>query len=191
MYRFLTAGTIEEKVFQRQLSKEGLQSIVVDDKMTVNAQSGDELRDIFTLAKGASTTHDSLKCKRCNGIWGCDEKEKGGSEEDLQSWAHHTKLNKLNDKAFVAAAGADVSFVFALKFQGQRFDGWKCEDDTDDEEGGAGASASAGAAAEAGAGAGDAGSTAKEEEGGEDEEAHKEEDGDGDGDGEDDEDSED
>jgi DNA repair and recombination RAD54-like protein len=28
VYRFLTTGTIEEKVYQRQLSKEGLQSVV-------------------------------------------------------------------------------------------------------------------------------------------------------------------
>lgn len=143
VYRFLTAGTIEEKVFQRQLSKEGLQSIVVDDKMTVNAQSTDELRDIFTLGECASSTHDSLKCTRCNGIWGCGEKKGGGAEEDLQTWAHHNRLDKLKDKAFQAAAGSDVSFVFALKFQGQRFDGWKCEDDTDDEDA-AGATAAAG-----------------------------------------------
>lgn len=28
VYRFLSTGTIEEKVFQRQISKEGLQSLV-------------------------------------------------------------------------------------------------------------------------------------------------------------------
>ena len=32
IYRFLAAGTLEEKIFQRQLSKEGLQTIVVDEK---------------------------------------------------------------------------------------------------------------------------------------------------------------
>jgi DNA repair and recombination RAD54-like protein len=61
VYRFLTSGTIEEKVFQRQCSKEGLQSIVVDEKMTVNAQSNDDLRNIFSLSESPSTTHDSLK----------------------------------------------------------------------------------------------------------------------------------
>lgn len=34
-YRFLATGTVEEKIFQRQLSKEGLQS-VVDDKAQVS-----------------------------------------------------------------------------------------------------------------------------------------------------------
>jgi DNA repair and recombination RAD54-like protein len=146
VYRFLTAGTIEEKVFQRQLSKEGLQSIVVDDKMTVNAQSGDELKDIFTLEVTPSSTHASLKCKRCSGIWGCGEGKGGGKEEDLQTWAHHCELSKVRDKAFQKAAGTDVSFVFGLKYPGQRFAGWKCEDDTDDEAAGA-ADAGGGAAA--------------------------------------------
>eukprot|EP00039_Didymoeca_costata_P006492 m.90727 g.90727 ORF g.90727 m.90727 type:complete len:893 (-) comp13278_c0_seq5:46-2724(-) len=132
VYRFLTAGTIEEKVFQRQLSKEGLQSIVVDDKMAKNAQSRDELRDIFKIDEVDSSTHESLKCKRCNGTWGCPEH--GGKEEDLQTWAHHKRLDNLKDKALVAAAQDDVKFVFSLKFPGQRFPGYRCEDDTDDED---------------------------------------------------------
>ena len=57
----ISTGTIEEKVFQRQLSKEGLQSIVVDEKMAVNAQTNEELRDIFNLEKCVSSTHESLK----------------------------------------------------------------------------------------------------------------------------------
>lgn len=36
VYRFLATGTLEEKVFQRQLSKKGLQTIVVEE--------GDEVR---------------------------------------------------------------------------------------------------------------------------------------------------
>lgn len=88
VYRFLTSGTIEEKVFQRQMSKEGLQSIVVDDKMTVNAQSAEDLRNIFQLDDTDSSTHDSLKCKRCSDETdGCAEKD--AREDALQTWAHH------------------------------------------------------------------------------------------------------
>jgi hypothetical protein len=65
----------------------------------------------------------------------------GGREEDLRTWAHHTNLHKLKDKAMVVAAGTDVSFVMALKYPGQRFEGWHCEDDTDDEGGGGGGGA--------------------------------------------------
>jgi Bromodomain len=64
-YRFLTAGTVEEKIFQRQLSKEGLQS-VVDDKEQVNALSTKDLRNLFKLRQGTpSDTHDKLRCERC------------------------------------------------------------------------------------------------------------------------------
>lgn len=64
-YRFLATGTVEEKIFQRQLSKEGLQS-VVDDKEQVNSLSTKDLRNLFKLRTDTpSDTHDKLKCKRC------------------------------------------------------------------------------------------------------------------------------
>ncbi|KAL7581624.1 hypothetical protein ACA910_022177 [Epithemia clementina (nom. ined.)] len=64
-YRFLATGTVEEKIFQRQLSKEGLQS-VVDDKEQVNALSTKDLRNLFKLRVGTpSDTHDKLRCDRC------------------------------------------------------------------------------------------------------------------------------
>ena len=56
---------MEEKIFQRQLAKEGLQS-VVDDKEQVNALSTKDLRNLFKLRSGTpSDTHDKLKCVRC------------------------------------------------------------------------------------------------------------------------------
>ncbi|CAI5719631.1 unnamed protein product [Peronospora destructor] len=65
VYRFLTTGTLEEKIFQRQLSKEGLQNIV-DDKEEVNSLSSKDLKRLFVFRKGTmSDTHDQLKCDRC------------------------------------------------------------------------------------------------------------------------------
>jgi len=67
-YRFMATGTVEEKIFQRQLSKEGLQS-VVDDKEQVNELSTKDLRNLFKLRSGTpSDTHDKLKCERCKTI---------------------------------------------------------------------------------------------------------------------------
>lgn len=64
-YRFLSSGTVEEKIFQRQLSKEGLQSIV-DDKDQVNTLSTKDLRNLFKFRAGTpSDTHDKLRCERC------------------------------------------------------------------------------------------------------------------------------
>jgi hypothetical protein len=60
-----TTGTIEEKIFQRQLSKEGLQSIV-DDQAEVNSLSSKDLRNLFKITEGTPCdTHDKLQCKRC------------------------------------------------------------------------------------------------------------------------------
>ena len=64
-YRFLATGTVEEKIFQRQLAKEGLQS-VVDDKAQVNTLSTKDLKNLFKLRSDTpSDTHDKLKCERC------------------------------------------------------------------------------------------------------------------------------
>ncbi|CAM6109903.1 unnamed protein product [Calypogeia fissa] len=72
LYRFFAAGTIEEKVYQRQISKEGLQKVVdkeqnADGKAQVNDISTEDLRDLFTLRKDTrSDTHEALGCSRCN-----------------------------------------------------------------------------------------------------------------------------
>ncbi|KAM3243970.1 hypothetical protein ACQJBY_055722 [Aegilops geniculata] len=73
IYRFLSTGTIEEKVYQRQMAKEGLQRVIqqeqADDKMQDqgNSLSTEDLRDLFTLHDQVrSEIHENLKCDRCN-----------------------------------------------------------------------------------------------------------------------------
>ena len=66
IYRLLATGTIEEKIFQRQISKEGLQNAVVENDYNPNLMSSDDLHDIFSMdIMSLSNTHDSLKCTRC------------------------------------------------------------------------------------------------------------------------------
>ncbi|KAM0895634.1 hypothetical protein ACQ4PT_023723 [Festuca glaucescens] len=73
IYRFLSTGTIEEKVYQRQMSKEGLQKVIqqeqASDKMQDqgNSLSTEDLRDLFTFHEQVrSEIHENLKCNRCN-----------------------------------------------------------------------------------------------------------------------------
>lgn len=57
IYRLLTAGSIEEKVWQRQLAKQGLSSTVVDDSEGQSRQfSAAELRSLFQVRCTALTT---------------------------------------------------------------------------------------------------------------------------------------
>lgn len=68
IYRLLTCGSIEEKIFQRQLSKAGLSGAVVDpQKQSKIKLSKEELKDLFTFRGGEeSITHSSLNC-HCDG----------------------------------------------------------------------------------------------------------------------------
>ncbi|KAG6408916.1 hypothetical protein SASPL_131942 [Salvia splendens] len=69
IYRFLSTGTIEEKVYQRQMSKEGLQKVIqqehVDSEMG-NLLSTEDLRDLFTFHENTSSeVHEKMCCNRC------------------------------------------------------------------------------------------------------------------------------
>ncbi|GAV66346.1 SNF2_N domain-containing protein/Helicase_C domain-containing protein [Cephalotus follicularis] len=71
IYRFLSTGTIEEKVYQRQMSKEGLQKVIQQDQTdSIMAQgnnlSTEDLRDLFTFHENArSEIHEKMNCTRC------------------------------------------------------------------------------------------------------------------------------
>jgi hypothetical protein len=81
VYRFLAAGTLEEKVFQRQLSKKGLQTIVVEEGDEATALSSEDLANLFTLNPDTpSDTHDMLRCGRCRK----DEIAAGDSDDELE-----------------------------------------------------------------------------------------------------------
>lgn len=62
---YFLAGTLEEKIYQRQISKQGLSGAVVDlvKKSEHICFSVDELRDLFTLHEDSDcVTHDLLEC---------------------------------------------------------------------------------------------------------------------------------
>ncbi|KAL5541100.1 hypothetical protein UlMin_043386 [Ulmus minor] len=71
IYRFLSTGTIEEKVYQRQMSKEGLQKVIQQeqaDSLTTqgNTLSMEDLRDLFTFHENSkSEIHEKMNCNRC------------------------------------------------------------------------------------------------------------------------------
>ncbi|XP_068083216.1 DNA repair and recombination protein RAD54B [Anabrus simplex] len=64
IYRLLTTGTIEEKIFQRQVSKTGLSGAVVDpENDSAIRLSDEELKDLFTLhCDQECLTHKLLNC---------------------------------------------------------------------------------------------------------------------------------
>lgn len=68
IYRFLSTGTIEEKVYQRQMSKEGLQKVIQQEQSESegNLLSTEDLRDLFTFHENVrSEIHEKMNCNRC------------------------------------------------------------------------------------------------------------------------------
>lgn len=67
IYRFMMAGGLDEKIWQRQTTKLGLASNIMEQKGGSNSFTKEELRDLFRLDEALSCqTHDLLCCK-CGG----------------------------------------------------------------------------------------------------------------------------
>ncbi|XP_006458054.1 hypothetical protein AGABI2DRAFT_183150 [Agaricus bisporus var. bisporus H97] len=116
VYRFISTGTIEEKIFQRQANKQALSSAVVDEKEDTERHfSVDALRQLFTFnEKTLCDTHETFKCKRCK-----DGKQIIKSPAllygDASTWNHFTngELKNNHDDLLRAEVGLpDISFVF-------------------------------------------------------------------------------
>ena len=67
IYRFVMAGGLDEKIWQRQITKLGLASNIMDQKGGASNFTREELRDLFRLDESLSCqTHDLLGCS-CDG----------------------------------------------------------------------------------------------------------------------------
>ncbi|UKJ88204.1 recombinational repair protein [Theileria orientalis] len=110
IYRFFSSGTIEEKIYQRQICKDGLSSMLVTDGTNElkDSLSGELLKNIFDYKEEViSDTHDLIECKRCSteeGQLPHVPQLKEFLEDDLNTWAHHTDLTTVPDEYLVKAA---------------------------------------------------------------------------------------
>ena len=88
VYRLATTGTIEEKIFQRQITKQGLGGGFLDDEGSAGKGgkkfhfTREELRDIFSLNENTnSDTHDLLGCD-CEGKGMVRDNESGDPKHE-------------------------------------------------------------------------------------------------------------
>ncbi|KAK2106664.1 DNA repair and recombination protein RAD54-like [Saguinus oedipus] len=118
IYRLLSAGTIEEKIFQRQSHKKALSSCVVDEEQDVERHfSLGELKELFILDEASlSDTHDRLHCRRCVNSRQIRPPPDGSDcTSDLAQWNHCTDKLGLQDEVLHAAwdaASTAITFVF-------------------------------------------------------------------------------
>uniref|UniRef100_A0A0F7Z6P9 DNA repair and recombination protein RAD54B n=1 Tax=Crotalus adamanteus TaxID=8729 RepID=A0A0F7Z6P9_CROAD len=129
IYRLLTTGTIEEKIYQRQISKQALSGAVVDfSKGSEHIRfSVEELRNLFALHEDSNcVTHDLLECN-CMGKkdnQGCpviqdyqssqsDVKvKKSLSMSQLMQWKHFCVDHKQLPDPFLDRIKDNLTFIF-------------------------------------------------------------------------------
>jgi DNA repair and recombination RAD54-like protein len=121
VYRFISTGSIEEKIFQRQSHKQSLSSCVVDSAEDVERHfSLDSLRELFQFKPGTpSDTHDTFKCKRCRPDGTQFIKALAMLYGDTNTWNHlvndgqNGALGKIQDLLLrQEATERDVSAIF-------------------------------------------------------------------------------
>ena len=100
IYRFISTGTIEEKIYQRQSMKMSLSSCVVDENDDVERLfSTNNLKKLFKYDdKSACNTHTTFNCKRC--VKGQQRKQAEAMlYGDATTWNHlnHGDLKNTND----------------------------------------------------------------------------------------------
>jgi len=115
LYRTLSTGTIEEKVFQRQVAKKSLASNIVEGETdAVPDFSAKELKELFMYKENTlSDTHDLLNCP-------CSKpaskvplhKRQAASVDELREWKHFPDMTKLTSYPNLQKATKTVSFIF-------------------------------------------------------------------------------
>jgi hypothetical protein len=127
IYRMLATGSIEEKIFQRQVTKEGLASLVMEEDIAgESAIAQDDVRRLFEFQEHTcSDTHDMLHCKGCAARtkhWtlhprakGYKPEDSGANDADLMKWAHHQHLNTVDDDLLKKCGAEHVSYTFSLE----------------------------------------------------------------------------
>jgi len=122
IYRLICTGSIEEKIFQRQLAKEGLSRNIVDEQADEHRTfSKDELRALFKVDTNTECdTHAAIKCP-CDGSAEENNDDKddedgagsnsspgenravgGGSADSILNWCHSKDVLKFPDPAWAA-----------------------------------------------------------------------------------------
>lgn len=127
IYRLITAGSIEEKIFQRQISKTSLSGCVVDPKQSSLKFSTEELKDLFSIPESCDVclTHEMLECC-CTGNGTIPEIEtdlfdnKSLKMHQLMQYEHHKnpiESEILQEMCLSEAEG----ILFIFRNQSQKF----------------------------------------------------------------------
>jgi DNA repair and recombination RAD54-like protein len=123
IYRLLSTGTIEEKIFQRQTHKKALSSCVVDNEENVERHfTLSELKELFRYEEDVkSDTHRKLNCKNClNDIPIRSPPQDADCNRDLIDWYHCPDKRTIVDIVLKKAWDQGITFCFHQKSHEQK-----------------------------------------------------------------------
>ena len=102
IYRLLTTGCIDEKIFQRQLMKNNLSDKFLDNKVDSKTDvfDSDDLKDLFSVSETSSSTHDLLEC------------DCGGDGELVE-----VPLEDLSENSVEDLTSSQLGYISALDFK--------------------------------------------------------------------------
>ncbi|KAN0048012.1 hypothetical protein ACTA71_002403 [Dictyostelium dimigraforme] len=151
IYRLFSTGTIEEKIYQRQLMKESISNSIVDKKFNDNGGnfSLEDLKDIFSYNENSnSDTHDLLQC-RC-GNYSTNNSSSSSSTikknelfktiQHLDKWEHYKDVDQFSKQCKydsilkkLKSKKDPISFIFISKTPIPSTNDFE-EDDENDED---------------------------------------------------------
>ena len=119
----MTTGTIEEKIYQRQISKQGLCEGTVDPKSNKSIKlSKEELKELFFPCEEKDIkdclTHDSLSCD-CTGQGEIPAPDNGGEEEEEDDGDDENKSCRIYK---TIKSALKISELFHWEHHGNPFD---------------------------------------------------------------------
>ncbi|KAL6050256.1 DNA repair and recombination protein RAD54B [Balamuthia mandrillaris] len=133
IYRMLSTGTIEEKIYQRQITKQALSASVVDAKQKSQQQSKpqftlEELRDLFRLRLDTPCdTHDLLNCHcataSSSSSAGSSSSTNGEEEEEEEEEEIEIEEDYFDEEEEEEYTGL-VRKAKKKKLTGKELDGW-------------------------------------------------------------------
>jgi DNA repair and recombination protein RAD54B len=125
VYRLIAGDTLEERIYQRQVAKEGLSGALIDFLGGADSFSKKDLKDLFTVKKeydmreeGSSLTHDLLgcACQSGEGQGGGKKSELGALGEYKHAGSEEDCIEKLEEadlgRVWSDCAGG-ISFILA------------------------------------------------------------------------------
>ncbi|ELP93312.1 lymphoid-specific helicase, putative [Entamoeba invadens IP1] len=127
IYRTLSSGTVEEKMYQRQIKKLELAGKVVEGGEENEESTFDdkELKELCQFKDTICETHDLLGCtcgagSRKNIDW---KKSDGKMEVLRKEWKHFNGKSKMEDDVFLALKHETINFLFSKEDEQLKDDG--------------------------------------------------------------------